>query len=171
MHACMRNCKYTCASKPGHLPPGIRTCVALFGCLYPPCPHGARTPVSSRAASPPRPRPRALRFRARAPVKSPSSRSAFVHAEGTKVPSLTRNEYTSKHATGRKRYRPVPTVAHRWAAGLGSPLAEQGRVRGSRSHFHAAMRVWVAVLSFFVKGHESRLCARLALIVLLIITV
>ena len=29
--------------------------------------------------------------------------------------SLTRNENTSKHATGRKFRRPVPTVAHRWA--------------------------------------------------------
>ena len=42
---------------------------------------------------PPRgPAPKAPRFRARAPVKSPSSRSAFVHAEGTKVASLIRNE-------------------------------------------------------------------------------
>ena len=84
-------------------------------------------------------------------------RVATVHAEGTKVPSLTRNENTSKHATGRKRYRPEPTVAHRWA-GL-CPLREQGRVRCSRSHFYAATCVWVTVLSFFVKGYDSQLVA------------
>ena len=104
------------------------------------------------------PRPRLVRcVSAPAPPLRVPRAVCFVHTEGTKVPSLTRNEYTSKHATGRKRYRPVPTVAHRWAwLGWVSPLAEQGRVRGSRSHFHAAMRVWVAVLSFFVKGRESR---------------
>ena len=106
-----------------------------------------------------RPRPRAPAPASAPPRKAPRAGLLSYTSRERKCRVL---HVTSKRVNTSRVEKKLPRADSSpslgWA-GLFRPLREGGRVRCSRSHFHAAMCVWVAVLSFFVKGHDSQLVA------------
>ena len=108
-----------------------------------------------------RPRPRAPAPASAPPRKAPRAGllSYTSRERKCRVLHVTSKRVNTLHVE-KKLPRADSSRVLGWA-GLGwvRPLREWGRVRCSRSHFHAAMCVWVALLSFFVKGHDSQLVA------------